>query len=58
MPIPNRTRNKNGSFRKKRSDAGKLRYTKIFLEAKTPEEIDCVLADFKIAGIQYKEIVS
>ncbi len=55
MPIPNRTRNKDGTFRKKRLDAGKPRYTRILLEATTPEEIELVLADFRDAGIKFKE---
>jgi len=56
MPIPNRTRNNDGSFHKKRSDAGKSRYTRIQLEAATPEEIEAVLKDFREEGIKYKEV--
>jgi hypothetical protein len=58
MPIPNRTRNKDGTFHKKRSDAGKPRYTRILLEAATPEEIEQVLTDFREAGINYKEVIA
>ena len=56
MPIPQRTRNKDGRFHKKRSDAGKPRYSRILLEATTEEELESVLNDFKDAGIKYIEV--
>lgn len=40
MPIPKRSRNKNGRFHKKRSDAGKPRHARVILEASNMDEIE------------------
>ena len=56
MPIPDRSRNKNGRIHKKRSDAGKARYSLMTLEGKQ-KDIEDAVAEMEAQGIKLKVVV-
>ena len=56
MPIPDRSRNKNGRIHKKRSDAGKARYSLMTLEGEQ-KDIDDAMLEMEAQGIKFKEVV-